>query len=83
MADLGWKFYFINGSWVVLFFAIIYFTWVETKGLTLEEIGVKFEGEVAIQGVVVDERGSSVENASGRVVGGEIKKSDGIVVSVQ
>ncbi|KAH7413065.1 hexose transporter [Cadophora sp. MPI-SDFR-AT-0126] len=48
MADLGWKFYMINASYNILFFAIIYFLWVETNGLTLEEIALKFEGEVAL-----------------------------------
>lgn len=47
MADLGWKFYFINASWVVVFFGIIWFTWVETNGLTLEGIAVLFDGPAA------------------------------------
>ena len=47
MADLGWKFYLINGSYNIIFFAIIYFTWVETKGIPLEEIALKFEGAAA------------------------------------
>jgi len=44
MADLGWKFYFINASWDIIFLAVIYFFYVETKDLKLEEIAVKFEG---------------------------------------
>lgn len=82
MADLGWKFYFINASWVVVFFLVIYFTWVETNGLTLEEIGLKFEGEIALQGEPLEEqvsaRGSNIENGAN-----EIKKSDGVVVSTR
>lgn len=42
MDDLGWKFYFINGSWIVAFIGVVYFTFVETKGLQLEEIALKF-----------------------------------------
>ncbi|KAL0780404.1 hypothetical protein CaCOL14_001739 [Colletotrichum acutatum] len=44
MADLGWKLYFINASWNVVFLVIAYFTFVETKGLKLEEIAANFEG---------------------------------------
>lgn len=47
MADLGWKFYLINASYNIVFLAIIYFTWVETKGIPLEEIALKFEGTAA------------------------------------
>ena len=50
MQDLGWKFYLINASWDVVFCMIIYFTWVETKGLPLEEITAKFEGPDVLEG---------------------------------
>ncbi|KAK5065261.1 hypothetical protein LTR84_001099 [Exophiala bonariae] len=61
MADLGWKFYLINASYNIVFLVIIYFTWVETKGIPLEEIALKFEGTAAfadssvITGKVMDE----------------------------
>ncbi|KAK8052963.1 hypothetical protein PG996_012264 [Apiospora saccharicola] len=44
MEDLGWKFYFVNAAWDVLFGAVVYFTFPETKGLRLEEIAGLFEG---------------------------------------
>lgn len=47
MADLGWKFYLINASYNIVFLIIIYLTWVETKGIPLEEIALKFEGTTA------------------------------------
>ena len=53
MTDLGWKFYFINASWDVLFLIIIYFTWIETRRLTLEEIAVKF-GDLDPQSIVFE-----------------------------
>lgn len=43
MENLGWKFYFINAAWNFVFLVIAYFVFVETKGLTLEEINCKFE----------------------------------------
>lgn len=61
MADLGWKFYLINASYDMLFLVIIYFTWVETKGIPLEEIALKFEGAAAFAD-------SSVVNAAGEPV---------------
>ncbi|KIV83010.1 hypothetical protein PV11_05071 [Exophiala sideris] len=55
MADLGWKFYLINASYNIVFFVIIYLTWVETKGIPLEEIALKFEGTAAFaESSVVD-----------------------------
>ncbi|KAK7413250.1 hypothetical protein QQX98_007838 [Neonectria punicea] len=41
---LGWKTYMVNASWNVLFFIGVYFFWVETKGKTLEEIDILFDG---------------------------------------
>jgi hypothetical protein len=54
MADLGWKFYFINASWNFAFLIIAYFTFVETKGLELEEINTRFEGSAILNGVIED-----------------------------
>lgn len=53
MADLGWKFYMINASWNIVFLVIIYFTWIETRRLTLEEIAIKF-GDLPPEVLVVD-----------------------------
>ncbi|KAF1978267.1 general substrate transporter, partial [Bimuria novae-zelandiae CBS 107.79] len=69
MADLSWKFYFINASWNLVFLVIAYFTFVETKGLKLEEINAKFEGKDFIEGITAD--ASSQE--------GEVTKTGGVV----
>ncbi|GAB1743296.1 hypothetical protein NU219Hw_g9139t1 [Hortaea werneckii] len=53
MDDLGWKFYFINGSWIVAFIGVVYFTFVETKGLQLEEIALKFGDMPVLEAVDV------------------------------
>lgn len=57
MSDLQWKFYFINASWNVLFLIFVYFFFVETKGLKLEEIAEKFNESIYLDGV---ESGSDV-----------------------
>ncbi|KAL2833344.1 general substrate transporter [Aspergillus cavernicola] len=44
MADLGWKFYFINAAWDFGFLVVVYFAFVETRGLRLEEVDEMFEG---------------------------------------
>lgn len=44
MANLGWKFYMINASWNIAFLLIVVLVWTETRGLTLEDIALKFEG---------------------------------------
>ncbi|KAH7368687.1 general substrate transporter [Plectosphaerella cucumerina] len=54
MADLGWKFYFINAAWNFVFLIIAYFTFVETKGLKLEEINAKFEDRELTEGISTD-----------------------------
>ncbi|KAL4961083.1 general substrate transporter [Aspergillus stella-maris] len=51
MEDLGWKFYFINAAWDFAFLVLAYFTFVETKGLTLEEVDTKFESTEVLVGV--------------------------------
>ncbi|KAL2065314.1 hypothetical protein VTL71DRAFT_2983 [Oculimacula yallundae] len=60
MENLGWKFYFINASWDLVFLVIAYFIFVETKGLKLEEIAAKFEGSRILE-VTSDEDLSSEE----------------------
>ncbi|KAJ6261093.1 Lactose permease [Drechslerella dactyloides] len=49
LSDLGWKFYLINASWNLMFLALVYLFFVETKGLKLEEIALLF-GEDVIDG---------------------------------
>lgn len=41
---IGWKTYMVNASWNVIFWLFVFFFWVETKGKTLEEIDVLFDG---------------------------------------
>lgn len=72
MANLGWKFYIINASYNFLFLAAVYFLFVETNGLTLEEITAKFEGSVVFEGVNT-ESNSQGSNDSGEVVEGGAK----------
>ncbi|KAI7190658.1 hypothetical protein KC316_g7677 [Hortaea werneckii] len=43
--NIGYITYFVNGAWDVLVVIIIAVFWVETKGKTLEELDVTFEGE--------------------------------------
>ncbi|CAG8197762.1 unnamed protein product [Penicillium salamii] len=44
---LAWKFYFVYVACLAAFFVIIYFLFPETKGRTLEEIAVVFDGPAA------------------------------------
>ncbi|KAL2670348.1 hypothetical protein Neosp_014815 [[Neocosmospora] mangrovei] len=74
MADLGWKFYFINASWNFVFLIIAYFTFVETKGLELEEINTRFEGSAILDGVI--EETASQKSDSG------VRKNEGITDNV-
>jgi hypothetical protein len=42
---IGWQTYMINASWDVLELVTIYYTWVETKGKTLEQLDGLFDGQ--------------------------------------
>lgn len=43
LAAIGWKTYMINAGWDAIQFAFVAYFWIETKGLTLEEINAKFD----------------------------------------
>ncbi|KAJ4256143.1 hypothetical protein NW762_009219 [Fusarium torreyae] len=75
MADLGWKFYFINASWDFIFLIVAYFTFVETKGLKLEEINAKFEESTVLDAIVEDSSSQDMDR--------DIGKSDGVIVKAQ
>ncbi|OBT94961.1 hypothetical protein VE01_07454 [Pseudogymnoascus verrucosus] len=47
LQNLAWKFYFVYIAVLVIECAVIYFFYVETKGPTLEEIAVLFDGDDA------------------------------------
>ncbi|KAH8655307.1 general substrate transporter [Xylariales sp. PMI_506] len=62
MDDLGWKFYFINGSWNIIFFALVYFFWVETRRMPLEQIALQF-GDLDIDAIHRDSASEEVSTA--------------------
>lgn len=39
--NIGWRYYVITTVFIVLVLVIIYFTFVETKGLSLEEVATR------------------------------------------
>ncbi|RHZ49047.1 uncharacterized protein CDV56_104993 [Aspergillus thermomutatus] len=45
IADIGWRYYMPTAVWNAIMVIIIYFTFIETKGLTLEEIATLFDGD--------------------------------------
>lgn len=83
LTALGWKFYMINSTWDVLEWLFIYFFWVETRGKTLEEIDVLFEGEkhsdvpdlgAVLEGKEIDDIDlENVNVSAGEKVGGDVK----------
>lgn len=44
-AAIGWKTYMINACFDILCVAWVWWQWVETSGLTLEEVDEKFDGK--------------------------------------
>jgi hypothetical protein len=54
MTDLTWKFYLINASWNIIFGAIVYFCFPETKGVKLEDIAAFFDGRDFVDSALAD-----------------------------
>lgn len=55
MQNLGWRFYFINAAWDFAFLVLVYFAFIETKGLKLESIAARVGDDVpAIEGIRVE-----------------------------
>lgn len=50
IAGAGWKYYILYDCWLVVIFVTIYFLFVETKNVTLEEISTIIDGEDALVG---------------------------------
>jgi MFS family permease len=46
---IGWKYYVVFVCALALWLAIIYFTFPETRGMTLEEVSEIFDGKVALE----------------------------------
>uniref|UniRef100_A0A8H7N8S4 Major facilitator superfamily (MFS) profile domain-containing protein n=1 Tax=Bionectria ochroleuca TaxID=29856 RepID=A0A8H7N8S4_BIOOC len=44
LTGIGWRFYIVGVCWNVFVAIVIAFTYIETKGLTLEQIAQRFEG---------------------------------------
>ncbi|OTA91060.1 hypothetical protein M434DRAFT_22637 [Hypoxylon sp. CO27-5] len=45
--NIGWRFYIFYCVWLCVEFVVVYFLWVETKGVPLEEIAKLFDKEDA------------------------------------
>ncbi|KAL3484310.1 hypothetical protein BJX62DRAFT_244051 [Aspergillus germanicus] len=51
--NIGWRYYIPSCVWNAILLVIIYFTFVETTGLTLEEIATLFDGDEDFLNTVV------------------------------
>ncbi|TVY17319.1 Lactose permease [Lachnellula arida] len=59
LKGIGWKMYMIQGTWDIIELAVVLFFYVETKGKTLEEIDVIFEGERLVDTEKVEQSDNS------------------------
>jgi MFS family permease len=50
LAAVGWRYYIVFVVSLVLWLVVIYFTFPETRGLTLEEVSQIFDGAEALEG---------------------------------
>ncbi|KAL6408724.1 putative hexose transporter protein [Ilyonectria robusta] len=51
ISEISWKYYIINACWNVVVIGLIWSLFVETKGMTLEEVDEIFDGVVHTEGV--------------------------------
>lgn len=65
--NIGWRYYALNAAWDVGICAVIWFWFVETKGLALEEVDQLFDGVVHTDGVLVGD-GTNMEEREGNDV---------------
>ncbi|KAL4736113.1 putative MFS hexose transporter [Aspergillus similis] len=64
IGNIGWRYYIPYCIWNAIVLAIVYFTFVETKGLTLEEIATLFDGDDAFVDPVHDHAATDELNSS-------------------
>lgn len=69
--NIGWRYYAINASWDVVICFIIWFLFVETKGLALEEIDELFDGEIHAEGVFIG-NGDNIQSKGAHTTSVEI-----------
>jgi hypothetical protein len=63
LANLGWKYYIVYVVWLGIETVTIFFVYVETKGPTLEELAVLFDGKDARVGHLhVEKTGTAIEH---------------------
>jgi len=63
MDSIGWRYYAVNAAWDVGICVIIFFWFVETKGLSLEEVDEIVDGVVHTDGVRIGD-GTNVAHKS-------------------
>jgi sugar porter (SP) family MFS transporter len=66
MGAIGWKYYIVFCCVITCEFIVVYFFFPETKGLSLEEISVIFEGEAAAVGAGAYRHGDVEDPAAGQ-----------------
>ncbi len=62
--NIGWRYYAINAAWDVGICFIIWYWFVETKGLALEEVDKIFDGVVHTDGVLIGDGADLVSNSA-------------------
>ncbi|KAM5354421.1 hypothetical protein ACJ41O_001070 [Fusarium nematophilum] len=61
LEDIGWKYYIVFCVLLVVFFAVTYFVFPETKGYSLEEIACIFDGKDVMSEERIREKGMKLE----------------------
>src|SRR5262249_2499547 len=65
LANLSWRYYLVQVAFNCMLVAIIWFTFVETHGLTLEEVAVVFDGADAFNAARVAAK-ETLEDMNGK-----------------
>jgi hypothetical protein len=55
LQNISWRYYIIQTVFIAILLVVIWFTFVETQGLTLEEVAVKFDNEEQFEMAIITE----------------------------
>jgi hypothetical protein len=55
LQNISWGYYIIQTVFIAILLVVIWFTFVETQGLTLEEVAVKFDNEEQFEMAIITE----------------------------
>jgi hypothetical protein len=80
---IGWKTYMINGAWDFVQIAVIVWTWVETRGKSLEEVDELLDGTTHNNAEVILGISAKAADAGEQPISADAMKKDFVQANVK